>query len=66
MDPNQAWRELADAVIDEEWEDASDVARDLLYWLDRGGFPPEITGLKEFDQIVAKSTCDAVMAWDVA
>jgi hypothetical protein len=65
MDPNQAWHELADAVTEERWEEAAEIAENLLCWLDRGGFPPKITGLKEFDQIVAKSTCDSVMTWDI-
>ena len=65
MDPNQAWRELADAVKEERWEEAVGIAENLLYWLDRGGFPPTISGEKQFDRIVARSTCDAVMTWEV-
>ncbi len=65
MDPNRTWQDLAQAVADDDWETAGELAEDLLGWLDRGGFPPEITGHREFDLIAAKNACDAIMAWDV-
>lgn len=66
MDPNQAWRELASAVHEEQWEEASQIAEDLLSWLDRGGFPPRISGKNGFDRVVAKSTCNAIRVWEIA
>ena len=65
MDPNQTWQDLAQAVADDDWETAGEIAEDLLGWLGRGGFPPEITGHREFDVIAARNACDAIMAWDV-
>ena len=65
MDPNATWHEMAEAVANDDWETATERAGDLLYWIDRGGFPPEITGHKEFDNLAARNACDAVAAWDV-
>lgn len=65
MDPNQAWRDLSEAVADDEWQRAADIAGELMDWMDRDGFPPSITGQRIFDRIVAKSTCTAIVAWEV-
>jgi len=64
MDPDATWQMLIEAYCN-DWERAAEIAGDLLYWLDRGGFPPTITGNKEFDKLIARTTCDAVAAWDV-
>jgi len=56
---------MAEAVANDDWETASQRAEDLAYWLDRGGFPPEITRHKEFDKLAARNACDAVATWDV-
>lgn len=66
MDPNQAWLDLSTAVAEAEWERASEIAGDLGVWLERGGFPPTISGHPHFDKIVAKSTCQAIFAWEIA
>ena len=66
MDPNATWHEIAQAVADDDWETATQSAEDLLYWLDKGGFPPEITGHREFDRLVVEKACDAIAAWDIA
>ncbi len=65
MDPNATWRELADSVAQDGWPKAEELANDLRYWLECGGFPPRITGQQVFDRIVVKNTCDAILAWDV-
>lgn len=60
MDPNAAWSALAEAVADGEWQEAATVADGLLTWLNRGGFPPAITGIAAFDTIAAKATCESI------
>jgi hypothetical protein len=65
MDPNAAWLALAQAVADDEWETAAEIADNLLTWLARGGFPPTITGLRAFDALAARRACEAVACWDV-
>lgn len=57
MDPNVIWRELAEAFEAKNEDYAYDMARDLLEWLNKGGFPPHITGNRRFDTIVAVGTC---------
>jgi len=71
MDPNATWKLLAEAFEQvqsdcEAWEAIEEHAENLMYWLSRGGFPPEITGHREFDRLVAKQTCDAILNWEVA
>jgi hypothetical protein len=65
MDPNAAWRDLSQAIADNEWQRAADIAAELMEWLDRDGFPPSITGRASFDRIVVRSTCTAIVAWEV-
>ena len=65
MDPNAAWSALAQAVADDDWDEAATVADGLIAWLDRGGFPPVIAGVPAFDTLVAKVTCASIAAWDV-
>lgn len=38
-----------------------DIARDLRTWIQRGGFPPRITGFVEFDKLVALATCEEII-----
>lgn len=41
MDPTAASRQLTQALFDEDFDQADELARALLEWLDRGGFPPD-------------------------
>lgn len=43
MDANQTWIDLSQAVADEKWLRAAEIAEDLFEWLARGGFLPKIT-----------------------
>jgi hypothetical protein len=65
MDPNQTWRDLSQAFSDDDWDRIDELASSLAEWLDRGGFPPSITGEKEFDKLVVKNALDALLAWDI-
>ena len=40
MDPQQAWKELLEAVENHDAETTRDRALSLMDWLARGGFPP--------------------------
>ena len=42
MDPQATWRDLLDAWIEHDWSRLQEAATDLLNWMDRGGFPPEM------------------------
>jgi hypothetical protein len=65
MDPTACWIELSDLVKDALWDEAKHKAEDLLNWLEKGGFPPIITGIRCFDILSAKATCRAIASWTV-
>ena len=68
MDPTACWLSLVEAYTtdEESWERIEELAQDLLCWLEKGGFPPTFTGNQEFDRLVVKATCEAILAWEVA
>jgi len=65
MDPSVTWCDMAQAVQENRWIDAGEHARNLLAWLEKGGFPPVITGTHSFDRIAALQTCRAVAEWEI-
>lgn len=56
MDPNATWKQLGEAYTDPD-SDLKQLATTLVEWLDRGGFPPKITGSSTFDAFVARTVC---------
>ena len=66
MDPTAAWVELSQAVHDDEWERAAEIAENILEWLSKDGFPPIITGVRTFDILAARAACESIAAWEVA
>ena len=66
MDPDKAWRQLAEAIADDDWTLATELADGLLAWLDRNGCPPKVTGQIIFDRMVVHATCDRIAAWECA
>ena len=42
MDPQATWQRLLDAYSAHDWAEAKEAAEDLLVWLRRCGFPPQI------------------------
>ena len=44
MDPEAAFAELLDAVGHREWNRVDECSRELLDWMERGGFPPVTVG----------------------
>lgn len=65
MDPTATWILLSDAVKEEDWDLAVHHAENLMTWMNGNGFPPRITGVTNFDLIVARKTCEAIMCWEV-
>ena len=70
MDSNAAWNDLAEAYEEalenpDLWEAACQKAEDLLQWIKRGGFPPDGTGVKSFDRLVAMKACEAVLWMEI-
>ena len=42
MDPQVAWEQLLAAYAEGDWDTLEQRATDLIAWLDRDGFPPNI------------------------
>lgn len=63
MDPDACMKALADAVGTANWEEAKERAQDMLTWLARGGFPPNVTGTKIFDSLMIKAACEQITRW---
>ena len=66
MDPDKAWREIAEAIGDDDWVRAAELADGLILWLDRDGYAPKVTGQIIFDRMVVHATCDRIAAWECA
>lgn len=66
MDPTAAWVEMSQAIADEDWHRAGELADGLFEWLSKDGFPPTVTGVREFDLIAARATCEAIASWEIA
>lgn len=56
MDPNAAWKQLGEAYTDPD-ADPKQIATSLVEWLNRGGFPPLVTGNTTFDAFVCRNVC---------
>lgn len=66
MDPNKTWSDLSQAVERDDWQEATELAEVLAEWINKGGFPPTITGNKVFDRLVVKATVESIAAWEIA
>ncbi len=44
MDPQATWNDLLEARSQRDWNRAEELAKALLDWLQRGGFPPDTIG----------------------
>ncbi len=42
MDPQATWNDLLDAWVEHDWSRLQEAAEDLLNWMNRNGFPPEM------------------------
>lgn len=57
MDPNAAWAEALRAHQAQEPEAFAEACASLCHWLERGGFPPRITGILALDRMMAQAVC---------
>lgn len=65
VDPNATWLEMSQAVANDDWERAAELADILLCWLKRGGFAPVVTADPKFNRLVVQTTCQAIASWEV-
>ena len=63
MDPDSSWQSLLDALRNQDWESAREVAQDLLDWLTIGGFPPKSVMAQDQDflRTLAIAGCEYVL-----
>lgn len=66
MDPQACWEALASHWENKEIAEMRARAMDLLQWINRGGFPPKITGQESFDRQVAVVVCKMIYDEDRA
>ena len=45
MDPQAAWNEMLEAILQRDWEQALERAEGLLEWMRKGGAPPQTTAV---------------------
>ncbi len=61
MDPQAAWDQLLCAYSAGDWDAIEKRATDLLEWLDRGGFPPQVIRSPDlgpdFNRALARAGC---------
>lgn len=73
MDPDKTWRDLIEAIAKEEYAIAAEIARDLLGWIKKGGFPPvnrkhdslishSLEDLRRVDRFIVIGTCREVIS----
>ena len=64
MDPNAAWRELLAALESGDRDRVLETAAALTGWIDRGGFPPNTTGVvtdPEWNRRIARHACQVAI-----
>ena len=65
MDPQETWLRLLAASVNNDWEEAEELANALLTWLEKGGFPPEVLGPKElgveFNAALVHAACSFIL-----
>ena len=62
MEPTEAWVEMFCALKEREWQTAVECAVAIRRELADCGAPPIITGVCDFDRIVARAACDTIIA----
>jgi hypothetical protein len=64
MDPEAAWNRLLDALEAGDEKEAEIVALELLSWINRGGFPPDVIPgrllPRDWSRAVVHTACLAV------
>ena len=60
MDPQSAWNEMLEAIIQRDWDQAQERADGLLEWMRKGGFPPQtsaVTMRPQWNRAMAEFGC---------
>lgn len=60
MDPDAAWRRLLDAFAADQ-DDCREAGDALSHWLQNGGFPPRVTGIRALDTLMVQAVCTYVL-----
>lgn len=67
MDPEATWCRLLETLESDQREEAAEAASNLLDWLSRGGFPPQVIPgrmLPEpWNRAVTRSACQFALQW---
>jgi len=64
VDPQTAWNNLFEALAESDLAQARSHAADLLEWLEKGGFPPQVTSGHLEDDLnrrISRSICQQVL-----
>ncbi len=67
MDPTACFRKIVslyDPASSEHWSRLEELAEGLYEWLRRDGFPPDITGSRPLDRLIAIRVCESIMSWE--
>ena len=66
MDPQQTWTDMLDALKQNDYDEAKELAGALLEWLDKGGFPPTVVGDEsigaDWHRMIAAFICRSVVS----
>lgn len=60
MDPQAAWIEMLEAVVQRDWDQALERAEGLLEWMRKGGVPPQTAGItmrRQWNRTMAEFGC---------
>lgn len=65
MDPQVVWKRMLSALEVGNIEEAADAAGDLVDWLDRLGFPPQISSDYQLPdawcRVVSRAACEVTL-----
>lgn len=60
MDPQAAWNEMLEAILQRDWDQVFENAEALLEWMSKGGMPPqtgEVTMPRHWNRTMAEFGC---------
>ncbi len=69
MDPNACFREIArlfEGPDGENWPRLEELAESLHGWLSKDGFPPDISGNRALNRLIAMRVCESILVWEVS
>jgi len=61
MDVQQTWEDLLTAWAEHDWQNVQQISQDILEWLERNGFAPEIVSVQrmgnDVNRVLATAAC---------